>query len=364
MAFHIPLDEVIEAAVERERDSWQSDGIPISKIAGECEREIWYVWRWALRVNFLPRMLMRFDSGDLAEDQIIRFLRLAQYEVRNENPNARGTTRDGKPKKKQYGAHWHGGLLRGYIDGLVRSEVSEDPEINDVIIERHGGAYLNDFHLLEGKLVASAKYVYDPDTQGDYDIPIGNKHPIRHPTKAGNESNIEGQFWKLKRVGVEKFKRTYYGQVQSYMGISHELESAKKDAKRVFEKWGLEKPLTRTLFIAKNGDTDQLHTEVIEYDPRWWLAARKRALRIANANEPPPRVSEYVQFPPCSLCDFQGICHLVDEMEVNCRTCAHATSATNKYSQRVMWKCAKHGAVGDNYTACAQYKPMVDPIDF
>lgn len=349
----VPLQEALDAAQERLNADEQPRGyIGASIAAQECERALWYDWLWATPKNWLGRILRRFDTGHAMEARVIDYMRAAGYEVHSENPRARN-------EKKQYRANMLGGLFSGGVDGFVRG--SDEAGILDL-----GPDWL----LMECKIVVSAKYHYghdndfsDPDLS--YDFPVANKHPTKHPTSYGNESNIEGKWWKLHRRGVDAEHQTYFGQMQAYMGLSHQVGP---NGKPVWEMWGLDKPLTVALFVAVNTDTEQVHAELVEYDPKWFAAIRRRAIRTARAKVAPERKAENPMYPPCRFCDHLAVCHHGREMAPSCRTCQHSEvkmpGDRGFWGKRATWLCTLHKQGCGDYTACDQWAEIITRIDF
>lgn len=345
----IPLQEAIDHAV-LEAEKWDDrDSLPVSMIGAECERALWYHYRWATEgKSFSGRLIRRFRTGDSYETRVIEWLKLAGYEVHHVNPRARNP-------QKQYSAAWLGGIFRGLVDGFVRGGPTT-PGFE--------GADLGDqWHLLEVKAVVSGRYAYEDKT---YETPIANRHPTEHPTSAGNPADIEGKWWKIKRQGFSVAEKQNYAQMQAYMALS-KLEA--DDGKPNWQRWGLDGPVTRTLGIAVNTDTEQIHAEIIELEPRYEKAVMGRAVRVVRATEPPERFSENPIYPPCSFCDHRPICHGGEPMRITCRTCRHARvtlpgDKTN-FSKRAQWFCDFHkSGCGDDFKACDHYKPIVESIPF
>jgi len=395
----LPLDDLISEAQEQaEKEKNRRGYVGLSQIAHECERALWYNFRWATPKHFPGRILRRFETGHVMEDRVIAWLKSAGFEVLHINPKARN-------EAKQFAGELYGGAARGHLDGFVRGDVT----IGDTRIT------LDEWHLLEVKALASAKYYYNDNET--YDYPTANKHPIEHPTKKGNPSNIEGRWFKLKRQGVQTAQKVHYGQMQAYMGLSQEIRpnselkcancngtgqlitehpvmgigedgnpkqlymasqarkctlcngTGKLGLRRWHETWGIENPLTKALYIGVNTDTDQIYAEQIEFEPAWFKAAKQRALRIIrNQHNPPDRIKETPVFPPCSLCEHAGICHLNHAMAKNCRTCKHAEvklpNDRGYFGKRAQWFCNKHKQGCGDYTACDSYQAIQEPITF
>lgn len=129
-----------------------------SQIGKECERALWYSFRWAAKEQFEGRMLRLFQTGHLAEARFVADLRRIGAEVFDVDP-ATG---------KQFGFQDHGGHMRGHMDGCVRNFPSG------------GGKW----HVTEFKT---------------------------HSSKS---------FKTLQKEGVEKAKPEHFAQMQWYMGKS------------------------------------------------------------------------------------------------------------------------------------------------
>ena len=298
-----------------------------SVIAGDCERAIWYGFRWWQRDSFPSRIRRRFETGHLMEPRVVRRLELAGFEVMEVNPKT----------GNQFRANMLGGLLSGGVDGFVRH-----PEL------------MPEWGLLEIKAMVSSKYVMEDDE------PIANKTEGQ-PHKSGGGHGLEGTWWKLKRKGLQAVKRTHYGQMQTYMGLSAQ-PSPHNEGKMVYEDWGLDVPLTRGLYIAVNTDTDQIYDELVEYDRRWFVAAYRRVKRVAEATTPPDRIKDSPMWPPCSFCDYLDTCHAGKPAHVNCRTCKFAelrmAGTDGNRSDRALWLCTKHRRGCGDYTPCESHEQI------
>lgn len=131
-----------------------------SEIGRECERQIWYNFRWAASKEFEGRMLRLFETGNLAESRMVGNLSSIGVDVR---PFDLKTGR--QFRMEMFGGHF-GGSLDGILIGLL-----EAPKT---------------WHLLEMK------------------------------------THNEKSFVELVKKGVEKAKYEHYVQMQTYMGMSHE----------------------------------------------------------------------------------------------------------------------------------------------
>jgi hypothetical protein len=70
-----PTVTAIYAAYEAAADSGYRAHLGASLIGSECERAIWYSFRWATRARHTGRLLRLFDTGNLAEARFVADLR-------------------------------------------------------------------------------------------------------------------------------------------------------------------------------------------------------------------------------------------------------------------------------------------------
>lgn len=120
----------------------------------------------------------------------------------------------------------------------------------------------------------------------------------------------------VMKHGVQKHKPDHWMQMQLYM---HGLG------------------LTRALYICANKDTDEIHTERVEFDVSAALATEARIERIVAAPAPPHPASDDPTSFTCRFCTANEICHSGKWARFNCRTCIHSTPAPGG-----SWRCEKH----------------------
>lgn len=171
----------------------------------------------------------------------------------------------------------------------------------------------------------------DPSTGGQWRVSAFNGHfagsldgvakglPEAPKTPCVLEFKTSGAkaFADLVKQGVKAGKPQHYAQMTIYMGLMD---------------------LTRAMYIAVNKDTDDLHTEWVEFDREHFDALMARAQTLIEATEPPARLSEDPSNWVCKMCNFWKHCHGQQAAEANCRTCCHATPAEN-----ASWRCEFHG---------------------
>lgn len=151
----------------------------------------------------------------------------------------------------------------------------------------------------------------DPETEKQFTVSFLDGHfrgscdakiwrvPMRDPEechlgefKTMNEKSYND--W--RRNGVRWAKPVYYSQLQIYMhGLG--LKSA--------------------LFMAVNKNTDQVETEIVEYDADHADYLLNKAAQILNADEPPEKAESFA----CRWCNHKKVCLDGAWPRANCRTC-------------------------------------------
>jgi len=114
----------------------------------------------------------------------------------------------------------------------------------------------------------------------------------------------EKSFLKLQSEGLLAAKWEHYVQMQIYMG---KME------------------LTHGLYMATNKNTDEIETEIIQFDKTQYDRYEQRSIAIIEAKEPPPRINNSPGFFKCKFCDHSKVCHLGGSLARNCRTCVHSS---------------------------------------
>ncbi|KAF1711090.1 oxidoreductase [Pseudoxanthomonas kalamensis DSM 18571] len=227
-----------------------------SAIGRECDRQLWYGFRWATGgEQFDGRMKRLFNRGHREEPVFIEELRAIGCTVKDIDPST--------------GDQFRFKAVGGHVGCGLDSVILGVPEASKT------------WHL------------------GEYKT---------HNAKS---------FAALVKDGVAKSKPEHYAQVQLCMKLSE---------------------LTRTLYLAVNKDTDELHAERIHYDSDFADRVLTKAERIVYAPEPLPRLSDDPAFFKCKFCPASQVCHASALPQVSCRTCLHATPEPDGDGR---WSCAK-----------------------
>jgi hypothetical protein len=141
------------------------------------------------------------------------------------------------------------------------------------------------------------------------------------------KTHNDDSFRKLVKDGVKASKPMHYAQMMSYMGLTG---------------------MTRALYLAKNKNTDELHSERVRYDAAEFKRIMVRAERIIKAQQPLGRCSTRPDDWRCKMCDAADLCWgtgsvSLDLPAVSCKTCCHATPEVDGEGGK--WSCAKFGAL-------------------
>lgn len=193
-------------------------------------------------------------------------------------------------------------------------------------------------HLEEGRMIAMLKMIgctiYQHDSNGKQfrmsligghfggscdGVAVGlPDYEPGFPSLTEYKTHNRKSFEKLVDKGLREAKFEHYVQMNLYM-------------KHLDLTWGL--------YLAVNKDTDELHGELVSYDPRIASMYEQKASAIVLSPVPPPMINPSASWWECQFCDMRPVCRTRKEQpEVNCRTC--------RMSQPVDggWYCNAHPA--------------------
>jgi hypothetical protein len=106
------LQELVDQALQHERDATPArEYLGASRLGAACERQLQYEYAQAPvdhGKDFSGRLLRIFERGHRTEEMVIRWLRLAGFELKTEDGNG-----------CQFGFSVAGGRLRGHVDGVL-----------------------------------------------------------------------------------------------------------------------------------------------------------------------------------------------------------------------------------------------------
>lgn len=106
------LQELVDQALQYEQDATPArEYLGASRLGASCERQLQYEYAQAPvdhDKGFSGRLLRIFERGHRTEEMVIRWLRLAGFDLKTEDASGR-----------QFGFSVAGGRLRGHVDGVL-----------------------------------------------------------------------------------------------------------------------------------------------------------------------------------------------------------------------------------------------------
>ena len=104
-----PTRDAIFAAYEADTSDGFRSHLGASLIGKECERALWYDFRWTTKAKFPGRVLRLFETGHLAEARLVQNLRRTGATVLEVDPET----------GRQFRVQAHGGHFGGSLDGIA-----------------------------------------------------------------------------------------------------------------------------------------------------------------------------------------------------------------------------------------------------
>ncbi|MCW2311467.1 PDDEXK family nuclease [Rhodoferax antarcticus] len=104
-----PTRDAIFAGYEADNSDGFRSHLGASLIGKECERALWYDFRWTTRTRHPGRLLRLFETGQLEEARMVRNLRRTGATVLEVDPET----------GRQIRVHAHGGHFGGSLDGAA-----------------------------------------------------------------------------------------------------------------------------------------------------------------------------------------------------------------------------------------------------
>lgn len=334
------IDQTYKARKEAEEGPFRRH-LGGSMIGKNCERELYYSFRWFKRPDFKGRMLRLFDRGHSEEFKNVGLLRSVGIEVR---------------------AYTMRLLYHPESDSYVTAEwdkaiEGEEAQCDDVTADEW---HVQRAELMGEKLtqwrISDVNGHFGGSTDGEavapFDIPVLEFVPgqgmvdltgevIPHGTKFLLEFKTHNtkSFVDLVGKGVKEAKPIHWTQMQIYMH------------KRGYK---------FALYMAINKNDDDLHIEIVRYDPTEGPKLVEKAARVIYADKVPNRIGKHASWIDCKWCDFSKICHYGDQSQVdrNCRTCVNSVPVDGGE-----WRCKKWDAiipVDAMLIGCESHKVITD----
>lgn len=111
------------------------------------------------------------------------------------------------------------------------------------------------------------------------------------------------------------------------------------------------------LFVAVNKDDDELYFEIIPRDDATAEQHYRTAHTIVHSKARPARIAQSPTYFKCKNCTFVDICHNGAPVDINCRSCQHATAVAGG-----KFHCGKWDAIIPNQEAVEAACPEHTPI--
>jgi len=169
--------------------------------------------------------------------------------------------------------------------------------------------------------------------KGHTDGRLTNVPGLEEEVMVGEIKTMQQKYFvPLTKKGVEKAKPEYYAQANVYMHY--------EDA-------------NYCLHSTTNKNDEDLHIEILKYDPAIAEPLITKANDVIYSSVPPKKVSNDPTYFMCQWCDFYGPCQLNDPFYKTCRTCTHASPAPNGE-----WECYKFDqtlTLDEQKAACPKY---------
>lgn len=277
-----------------------------SMIGDECQRKLWYGFRWCKTPKPIPRVKRLFDRGHKEEDRFIDYLKGIGCEVYPFDPSYRLLVKN----KNEF--------------EVVKCDSQEDL------------AYYTQF---------------GDDVSDDLKcIALANEQGISYPVQwrvsamnGHSGGSLDGRGYLPKHYGIEEeilfeFKthsdKSFKDLKKQGMKMSKPMHYAQCCA------YGYALKLNYVCYVAVNKNDDDIHLEILPLNHKTGSVLTVKAERIIMQQEPPPRLHENPTFWVCKCCNYFPICHAKAEIDRNCRSCKHAEPAKDK-----QWICNKHNQV-------------------
>lgn len=285
-----------------------------SLIGDDCQRKLWYQFRWITISHPEPRLKRLFNRGHLEEDRFIDYLRGIGCIVNPFNTDKRLIIDNSKEE-----------VTYAVIDKVELTENTIDVSDDNLHILRaneQGLTYPVQHQVseVEGHFGGSC------DGRGYLPEHYGINEEILFEFKTANEKSFNS----LLKDGMQTNKPLHYAQCCTY---------------------GYLMKLNYVCYVCVCKNDDRIYLEIVPLNHKTGEMQILKADRIIKSKEPLPRLYENPTFWICKICDSFSVCHGEGKSEVNCRSCKHAEPAKGK-----LWVCNKHNCVIPKENMLGQYE--------
>lgn len=271
-----------------------------SLIGDDCQRKLWYGFRWCGGEKPSPRIKRLFDRGHKEEDRFIDYLTGIGCKVYPFDTKWRLIH---IPNTEQYTVT----EIDNLSPDMLASDVSDDPthikKANELGIT---------FPIQWRVSAVQGHFGGSLDGKGY----LPENYPIKEQILFEFKTHNDSSFQKLKKEGMKLSKPQHYAQCCAY---------------------GYLTKLNYVCYVAVNKNDDEIYIEIVPLNHRTGEMLVLKAEKIIISQDPPPRMNENPNFWLCKMCAYRHMCHGEGTPEQNCRSCKHAVPTKEK-----QWFCSKH----------------------
>ena len=287
-----------------------------SEIGHDCNRYLWYKFRWFFYETFSGRMYRLFERGHLEEMRFVKWLGGIGCKVQ---------TDDFSEQQLYYDAYndVH------FISDL--NTVKQRPDFNKLITDvSHISAHVYYAKFIGLKIpqftVSGVNGHFGGSMDGKVWLPaeyldfLQNKmkEEINNPVILEGKTKATGAgFFKLKENGVVLENDQHFTQQSTY---------------------GYKTGITHAIYMCSNKNDDDLHAELIKLNPTLGKQSVLKADKIINDKQPPEKLSVQSTFFKCKYCPARFVCHENAIPEKNCRSCVYSNPVENAEWYCDFWK--------------------------
>jgi hypothetical protein len=322
----------IDEYAQKAYDDGHRNHLGASLIGHDCNRYLWYIFRWCLHEKFSGRMLRLFNRGHREEDRFIEFLEGIGFKIWFED-------RETKPLfyVAENDSYYLGDNLEDNGDGLASPILSNHPEYKSHLARAKADGIKFPQYRVSGVMGH-----FGGSLDGIAILP--ERYGIEEPVLLEFKTNGTGAgFAKLASHGMPLAKPQHFAQTctYGYKGVN-----------------GTTFNYVVYLNVCKNDD--DLHVEVVKLNHKLGEQIEAKAEQIIRSDKPPARISDNPTYFTCKGCGMHSICHKGAMPEVNCRSCKFATPVEN-----AQWFCSTHnGVIPKDFIkqACPSYKAITENV--
>jgi hypothetical protein len=318
----------IDDEIEKVQQAGESDNKPryycgASAIGEECARARYYDYRWASDIRFEGRMLRLFDRGHQEEKRVLAWLGLVGVEIRATS------------KRLMYHEGSDSYVL---MDWDIEQDVFSGPDFLDEVtdlpwhVER---AEQRGVKLEQWGFVAHGGH-FRGHSDGKLRFVPGQELFVPPDEWIGFECKTHGDSSFAELAGAKKNRDAWLASPDALNFPGKKVEGSKPEHVIQAQHYMHHLGLRLTLYAAVNKNTDDIHFEFIQYDPKYHIDGEPIIRETIHSPRLPRRISKNPSWFKCKMCDHRKVCHFGEPMQKNCRTCVYSHAA-----EEGNWRCRK-----------------------